>query len=161
MITASNHLHRMDIISSYLVDLFKSKISVTEGSQAPIVIPPLAISTSMLVDCQHVTNILAEAYLRPGNKSGDDQLEHQLISNLLVTINWSANSYRDNMPPRPRGFDGPVEDELTAEFPPIFHLPYPVVEGPCILVSADGFILAWYLPNAMTPELQVCPEVDL
>jgi len=70
-------------------------------------------------------------------------------------VPWSAGEYNDLLPPRPNGFNGPVEDQMERMFPPLFATPYPVVQTPCSLSDASMAILYWYLPNALTEHRQV------
>lgn len=74
---------------------------------------------------------------------------------LSVYVPWSAAEYDQNTPPRPSGFDGPVEERLAALFEKAYEKPFPYVQEPCIVVDKDGIILAWYLPAGLTFERQV------
>jgi len=59
------------------------------------------------------------------------------------------------MPSRPNGFDSPIEDGLLKQFPPLYDVPFPTCRDPITITDSEGLILAWYLPNSLTPERQV------
>ena len=75
---------------------------------------------------------------------------------VTVQVPWSAAEYNEHLPPRPTGFDGPIEDKMEQMFPPPFSIPFPVVNEPCSLSDGARAILYWYLPNALTERRQVC-----
>lgn len=76
-------------------------------------------------------------------------------TSLSVYVPWSAAEYDKYTPPRPSGFDGPVEERLEERFRRAYEKPFPHIQDPCVLVDIDGIILAWYLPAGLTVERQV------
>lgn len=76
---------------------------------------------------------------------------------ISVKLPWKASDYAKSLPLRPNGFAGPVEAALEDMFPPLFTKPFPLVSTPCCIVDAEGVILAWYLPEGLTPSRQACP----
>jgi hypothetical protein len=48
-----------------------------------------------------------------------------------------------------------AEVRLEDMFPPLYPKPFPTVERPACIVDAEGIILAWYLPRALTVSRQV------
>jgi hypothetical protein len=64
--SVKGNLEIIDIVSQYLLDLFKSKISVAENEHPESVAPPIQLSNHLLVDCEQLSTVLAKAYHRHG-----------------------------------------------------------------------------------------------
>lgn len=60
-------LQQIDILSEYLFQLFKARIShpQDETAAAACVFPPPGISVDMAVDCELLATVLSEAYQTP------------------------------------------------------------------------------------------------
>jgi hypothetical protein len=59
--SVKGNLEIIDIVSQYLLDLFKSKISVAENEHPESVAPPIQLSNHLLVDCEQLSTVLAKA----------------------------------------------------------------------------------------------------
>jgi hypothetical protein len=157
-------IHDMDMIASYLYQLFKAKIShvgdggsaAASAAAAAAVFPPDHLSLDASIDCEHLSTILATAYLTPSACFFVLPLRLDSISySSPVRLPWSTVDYCRHLPSRPSGFSGPTEDHLEALFPPLNVRPFPTVNIPCHIVDSDGLFLYWYLPDCLTATRQV------
>lgn len=73
----------------------------------------------------------------------------------LVVLPWSAADYCRHLPARAKGFSGSLEERMETMFPPMFSLPFPMIDTPCIIVDNTAAILFWYLPRSLTLTRQV------
>lgn len=83
-----------------------------------------------------------------------------LFNLIAVRLTWSANTYDKHLGLRPNGRNEAFEEDLKRVFPPL-QLPINfVAKDPLVIVDCEDRILAWYLPNVLTKNRQVCFNVS-
>lgn len=124
--------------------------------KGPNEFPPKDLSDSLVTDCEQVISVIAEAW-----------------RSKPIQVKWDIEDYIKDIGPRPTGISfrsgssynllmgisGRVmlmEDALLRKYPPAFPTEDEVVEDrPVVVRDVRGRHLAWYLPGAMSDELQV------
>ncbi|KAF9521555.1 hypothetical protein CPB83DRAFT_245433, partial [Crepidotus variabilis] len=76
-----------------------------------------------------------------------------------VRTSWSVLRYKEKVTPQNKGLNILNEDELLAQFPPIHSNGLQI--HPMVISDVDGNILAWFLPDIITPGRQKAMFDDL
>jgi len=124
--------------------LYMAKVvNRSPGTAAAVaVLAPSNIPLSLMAECEQLSTVLADAYCNPSRSTSIVYSFRSLIGYLFkLMCHGLLGEYNDLLPPRPNGFNGPVEDQMECMFPPLFATPYPVVQTPCSLSDASMAIL--------------------
>jgi hypothetical protein len=173
MLPADSPFFLTDMLASYVKQRFLWHISemvhatpdrIDSIYSPPILIhrgpgptPPLNLNARLVVDCEHLANVAARAYLTRGDFRYFNKrvsLSHYAI---LVTVeNWDAQRYDHYLPKKPTGRQESEEERIRARYPIEHKLTDVLLSDPTIIIDCYGRILVWYLPGALSWERRVC-----
>jgi hypothetical protein len=132
----------------------KSKLPIfDQGSPGPI--PPLHLSSQLVVDCEQMVTGAAEAYCNIGMNCLDFANYLILPSGYMTSVelkDFDAQRYDMKLPKQPTGRHESkealwiVEDEYDGGT---------LLTKPSIIVDMHGRIIVWFLPYALSRERQV------
>ena len=149
------------LLSGYLLDAFQHKLQTRSGVKLniPPTLPSPTLSTELVAECEHISAALVDAFLNPGMPTSPflhlRPSDKGLKPFEQVVIPWDAVRYADRLSPRESGRNEEREAKLASEYPPPVDLLQMVVDVPSIVVDMHGVILAWYLPQVLSPKCQV------
>ncbi|KAJ3506421.1 hypothetical protein NLJ89_g6879 [Agrocybe chaxingu] len=93
---------------------------------------PAHWSLDLLSDCNRMARVITDAY--------DNQEK----------TSWSVHDYAQELKTKANGMNDAVEEALKKKFPPM-NKHMTLSSSPLLITDKDGFVLVWYLPEALSP----------
>ncbi|KAG1887201.1 hypothetical protein F4604DRAFT_1675212 [Suillus subluteus] len=106
---------------------------LADSGNAQSISPPLTIDVPTMLACQHLAQVLADAYSNPSRPfppfARYNEALHKRSTRMVATH----------------------EDSLLEKFP---HGQECLLEKPSVILDLAGHIILWYLPDAISPWIQ-------
>ncbi|KAG1726507.1 uncharacterized protein EDB91DRAFT_1254281 [Suillus paluster] len=123
-------LHTTCIAADFVHRLFTCHV----GDRQPSVLPPLALDVPTMLACQQLAQVLTDAYANP------------------IQLDLDMIRYNEALDKRSTGRNTKHEDALLQKFPCSSQQ---LLEKPSVFMDSGGRIILWYLPDAISPWIQV------
>jgi hypothetical protein len=120
------------------------------------VIPSPNLDTELVMACDRLADVLIKAYKNPsGSSCRFKKFLHHLNSFMTVQMQMDIARYSKLISPKDTGHNEQREAKLLERCPPGHEGPM-LVDMPATILDSSGAIIAWYLPDALTEDTQVC-----
>lgn len=139
-------------MAEYTFARFQAALHPT--ADMPKILPPLNLSVRLVIECEHAVSTLVRALKTPSTSMLLLIVQYQPKLILIVQVPWDAERYGQKIEFKATGQNLEKERVYAKDYPPL-NMGDTEIDYPITVVDENERLLAWYLPNILTPSRQV------